>query len=84
MRRPSHGAALLLAAALLPSAPLAAQHYQCDLPTSLRLPQVTPDAPPRRLPITGYTLALSWRATVRSSELQWLRTVLCCCLPTGS
>lgn len=60
MRRPSHGVALLLAAALLPSAPLAAQHYQCDLPTSLRLPQVTPDAPPRRLPITGYTLALSW------------------------
>ena len=60
MRRPSHGVALLLAAALLPSAPLAAQHYQCDLPTSLRLPQVTPDAPPRRLPVTGYTLALSW------------------------
>lgn len=40
--------------------PLAAQHYQCSLPRSIRVPQVTPDSVPRSLPVTGYTLALSW------------------------
>ena len=66
MRRPSLRAgvlpALLRAAlllALLP-APLAAQHYQCRPPRSVELSPVTPDGPRRVLPVTGYTLALSW------------------------
>ena len=54
-------AAILGSAALAcQSAPLAAQHYQCDVPRSVRVPEITPEARPRVLPVTGYTLALSW------------------------
>jgi len=42
------------------SSPLAAQAYQCSVTGAVALPRVAPDGPPRRLPITGYTLALSW------------------------
>lgn len=38
----------------------AAQAYQCRVPQSVQVPQVRPDGPVRRLPVTGYTLALSW------------------------
>lgn len=50
-----------LALALLASgAPLSAQAYQCRVPPSVSVPQVRPDGPVRRTPVTGYTLALSW------------------------
>ena len=51
-------AALLLLTAL--AAPAQAQSYQCRAPSSVAVPSITPDAPPRRTPVTGYTLALSW------------------------
>lgn len=51
----------LAALALLASAaPLSAQAYQCRGPARISVPQVQPDAPVRRMPVTGYTLALSW------------------------
>ena len=37
-----------------------AQAYQCRAPQVTSVPRVTPDAPRRLLPVTGYTLALSW------------------------
>lgn len=49
-------AALLLVAAT----PLHAQAYQCRIPAQVSVPHVRPDGPTRKLPITGYTLALSW------------------------
>ena len=51
-------AALLAVAAL--AAPAQAQSYQCRAPRAVAVPKIAPDAPPRRTPITGYTLALSW------------------------
>ena len=60
-RRPSSLTVLApLTCLLVPAAPLAAQHYQCSVPRSVNVPRVTPDAPPRPMPVTGYTLALSW------------------------
>ncbi|WP_246034497.1 ribonuclease T2 family protein [Qipengyuania marisflavi] len=47
-------------AAAIAATPLAAQSYQCRLPDSIAVPRIAPDAAPRRLPVTGYTLALSW------------------------
>lgn len=38
----------------------AAQAYQCRAPRVTAVPKVTPDARPRKGPVTGYTLALSW------------------------
>ena len=37
-----------------------AQAYQCRAPQVSSVPQVSPDQRPRVVPITGYTLALSW------------------------
>lgn len=51
------GVAALLA--LLPS-PVFAQAYQCRAPQVARVPVITPDGPRRTVPVTGYTLALSW------------------------
>ena len=51
--------ALALLAALI-AQPLAAQSYQCRIPGSVTVPQVKRDGPVRRMPVTGYTLALSW------------------------
>lgn len=59
-RRPSLTVLAPLACLLVPAVPLAAQHYQCSVPRSVNVPRVTPDAPPRPMPVTGYTLALSW------------------------
>lgn len=54
-------AALLLALPGLSLPALAhAQAYQCRAPQLRTVPQVAPDGPRRVLPITGYTLALSW------------------------
>lgn len=47
-------------AALVLPASLSAQAYQCRVPPVASVPPVTPDGPPRVLPVTGYTLALSW------------------------
>lgn len=46
-------------AALLP-APALAQAYQCRAPQVASVPRIVPDGPRRVLPVTGYTLALSW------------------------
>lgn len=52
---------LLLAAALLGLPTQAvAQAYQCRMPQSVSVPQVRADGPTRTVPVTGYTLALSW------------------------
>lgn len=53
------GTALALAVTALPAA-AQAQAYQCELPGAIAVPAVPRDAQPRRLPVTGYTLALSW------------------------
>jgi len=37
-----------------------AQAYQCRAPQVTSVPKITPDGPRRVMPITGYTLALSW------------------------
>lgn len=37
-----------------------AQAYQCRAPQVQRVPAITPDGPRRKVPVTGYTLALSW------------------------
>ncbi|MGB3740000.1 MAG: ribonuclease T [Pontixanthobacter sp.] len=41
-------------------APAIAQAYQCRMPKTVTVPKVMPRARPRRLPVTGYTLAASW------------------------
>ena len=54
-------ARLALAAAALSPATAATQSYQCHIPTDLPVarPEL-PDGPARRVPVTSYTLALSW------------------------
>jgi ribonuclease T2 len=37
-----------------------AQAYECRAPLVASVPRIVPDSPRRVLPITGYTLALSW------------------------
>lgn len=52
---------ILAALALLAlPATASAQAYQCRARQITAVPRVTPDAPRRVLPVTGYTLALSW------------------------
>jgi ribonuclease T2 len=52
----------LLAALTLLAFPAVAnaQAYQCRAPQVRSVPQIAPDGPRRSLPVTGYTLALSW------------------------
>lgn len=46
--------------ALLPI-PALAQAYQCTPPARIEAPRpITPDGPVRRVPVAGYTLAVSW------------------------
>ena len=60
-RRTIRNSAALCGAALgIAAAPAGAQSYQCRLPAQAAVPVVTPDSRPRRLPVTGYTLAVSW------------------------
>ena len=47
-------------AALAGPATALAQAYQCRVPGDVRVPSVRADSAPRDLPVTGYTLALSW------------------------
>ena len=51
------GLAATLAAS---SQPALAQAYQCRMPARISVPVIAPEGPARRLPVTGYTLALSW------------------------
>lgn len=59
------------------AAPAVAQAYQCRVPQGVQVPQVRPDGPARKVPVTGYTLALSWapefckgRETRRADAMQ--------------
>ncbi|WP_345719362.1 ribonuclease T2 family protein [Qipengyuania aestuarii] len=54
-------AALLIAALACAALPQAGrtQAFQCSLPGAVELPRIEPERL-RRLPVTGYTLALSW------------------------
>lgn len=45
---------------VLASAPALAQSYQCRVPQNLLVPERQQDGPTRQLPVSGYTLALSW------------------------
>ncbi len=56
---------------------VAAQSYQCRAPQTVTRPAIDRDGPVRRLPVTGYTMALSWspefckpRAGQRAHALQ--------------
>ncbi len=40
--------------------PATAQAYQCRMPRAVTVPVIAPQSRPRRLPVTGYTLAASW------------------------
>lgn len=53
------GAALTAFLAAAPS-PAAAQSFQCQIPRSVSVPRISRDGPVRRLPVTGYLLALTW------------------------
>jgi len=53
-------AALALALPAAAPVPVWAQAYQCRAPQVTAVPRITPDGPRRNLPVTGYTLALSW------------------------
>ena len=45
----------------LAASPALAQGWQCRIPPQVSVPALpVPDAPPRVVPVTGYTLALSW------------------------
>ena len=46
---------------LVVASPALAQGWQCRVPPQVTVPAMpVPDAPPRVVPVTGYTLALSW------------------------
>jgi ribonuclease T2 len=49
-----------LGAALLAPAPVLAQSYQCRVPQNLLVPDTKQDGPTRRVPVTGFTFAMSW------------------------
>lgn len=51
---------LAAASALAIPATAHAQAYQCKAPRVSSVPQIAPDSRPRDLPVTGYTMALSW------------------------
>ena len=53
-------AALLLAGLLTFPSQALAQAYQCRMPQVVSVPEVRADGPTRTVPVTGYTLALSW------------------------
>lgn len=57
---PSKLTAALGAALTLTASAAQAQAYQCNIPARLEAPDVRADGERRVLPVTGYTLALSW------------------------
>lgn len=50
----------LIAIALWAPQSAQAQAYQCRMPQNISVPKISPQAKPRRVPVTGYTLAVSW------------------------
>lgn len=52
--------ALIALAALAVPALAQAQAYQCRAPQVSSVPQISPNSRPRQMPVTGYTMALSW------------------------
>jgi ribonuclease T2 len=52
--------AFALPLALALSGVAQAQAHQCRAPQVVSVPRITPDGPRRVMPVTGYTLALSW------------------------
>lgn len=59
MRKALSVVAALATAILLPTI-AHAQAYQCRAPQVSSVPRISPDQAPRSVPVTGYTLALSW------------------------
>lgn len=60
-RLSKHTGLALLAIVLVAFPTLAhAQAYQCRAPQISSVPRISPDQRPRVVPVTGYTLALSW------------------------
>ena len=56
----------------------AAQAYQCRLPAAPNVPEVRQDAPSRVMPVTGYTMALSWSPSFcRGKETQRSHAAQC-------
>ncbi|MEP2735333.1 MAG: ribonuclease T [Erythrobacter sp.] len=53
-------ALITIAALALPASHASAQSYQCRMPQNISVPKVKSDGRERRMPITGYTMALSW------------------------
>ncbi|GMN12995.1 ribonuclease T(2) [Altererythrobacter sp. MTPC7] len=56
------GPLLALAGLVVVGLPAAAsaQAYQCKVPARISVPQAKQDGPVRQVPVTGYTMALSW------------------------
>ena len=52
--------ALLATVAVCAPTTTTAQAYQCRAPSVSSVPAISPDSKPRSLPVTGYTMALSW------------------------
>ena len=71
-------AALCAALALVLPAQAEAQAYQCKQPFIMQVPSVERDGPVREMPVTGYTLALSWSPEFcRTREGQQRHSVQC-------
>ena len=71
-------APFLAAFALAFPAQAMAQAYQCKQPFIMQVPSVERDGPVRELPVTGYTLALSWSPEFcRTREGQQRHAVQC-------
>ncbi|MEP5172246.1 MAG: ribonuclease T [Erythrobacter sp.] len=51
---------LTLTIGLILPAAASAQAYQCRMPRISTVPQISPSSARRELPVTGYTMALSW------------------------
>ena len=61
MTRLATFALLLALLAMAVSSSVAAQSYQCRLPAAVPpVPKIKQDGPTRTMPVTGYTVALSW------------------------
>jgi len=56
----SSASSLVAIAAFFAGTTASAQSYQCRMPKITTAPQVERDGPVRRMPVAGYTLALSW------------------------
>jgi ribonuclease T2 len=66
-----------LAALILPGV-AGAQAHQCRVPKVSSVPAITPDGRPRTMPVTGYTLALSWSPAFCRTRLKSRADALQC------